>query len=60
MADIQIRDIRMRKKLMCECGRPISQGDIRPTTEGAEAVCSACHSTLFQIDLVLQEDMVWD
>lgn len=51
MAEIEISAVKMGPSIRCKCGRPLILSDLYVRDHRIEIVCSACHTTVVEIEL---------
>ena len=61
MADFEVRSVKFRQPLACQCGRPLARADVSEALEGIEIVCTGCHQTVLEIQIeTFAEAEPWD
>lgn len=61
MSDLAIHSVKFLQPVACRCGKPLSRSDLDTVHDRIQIVCSACHSSLLEIEVDLPDgDAPWD
>lgn len=56
----EIRNAKFTQPIKCKCGKLLSHADVRAIGDTIDIVCSACHSSVAEIEFEQQEAERWD
>jgi hypothetical protein len=60
MSTLDIASVRFSQPVPCKCGRVLTRADICAGDDTLEIVCSACHASVLEIEIILPENEPWD
>lgn len=55
-----IKSVKFNQRATCKCGKILSRTDIRMIGESVGVICSACHSSIMEIEFDIPEELEWD
>lgn len=60
MSDLGIHAVKFLQPMTCKCGKLLSRSDLDTLYDKIQIVCSACHSSLLEIEVDLPDgDSEW-